>query len=78
MAKSKVISTEEPLKVKNQNLVLEVRQARSETQLEFAKALGVGIRSVRRYEAGATLPVNAAVLRNLQEMARKAKVEVAS
>ena len=57
------------------NLVLAVRKSLNETQERFADRLGVGVRSLKRYEAEEVLPRNAAVRRLLFALAKKQGIE---
>lgn len=56
--------------------VLTVRKATEETQVEFAKRLGVGLRSLKRYEHDGTLPRNQAVMRQLRALAKRHNISI--
>jgi len=58
------------------NPVLAIRKATGETQPEFANRLGVGLRSLKRYELEDTLPRSMAVMRTLRSLAKKHGVEI--
>jgi DNA-binding transcriptional regulator YiaG len=58
------------------NPVLAVRKATGDTQPEFAKRLGVGLRSLKRYELEDTLPRNMSVMRTLRSLAKKHGIEI--
>jgi transcriptional regulator with XRE-family HTH domain len=51
--------------------VLALRRAAGETQEQFAKRLGVGLRSLKRYEREGTMPRTEAVKRTLRALAKK-------
>ena len=57
--------------MKEKGFVLSVREAVGETQEVFAERLGVGLRSLKRYEIEGTLPQGKAVLRALDALAKK-------
>ena len=56
--------------------VLEVRKASGATQVEFAKKLGVGLRSLKRFEIEGRMPRNMAVMRTLRSLAKKHGVDL--
>jgi DNA-binding transcriptional regulator YiaG len=58
------------------NVVLAVRRAVGETQPTFAKRLGVGLRSLKRYELENVIPRNLAVRRTLHSLAKKHGIEI--
>ena len=53
------------------NPIREIREALGESQAAFAKRLGINLRTVRRYEAGATLPASEAVMRQVRALAEE-------
>jgi DNA-binding transcriptional regulator YiaG len=58
------------------NEVRQIREKLGDTQPKFAKRLGVGLRSLKRYELEGALPRNVAVRRNLERLAKQTGVEV--
>jgi DNA-binding XRE family transcriptional regulator len=53
------------------SFVLAVRQAAGATQTEFAEKIGVGLRSLKRYEKEGTVPRTKAARRVLENLAKK-------
>ena len=60
----------------NDNPVLATRKATGDTQPEFARWLGVGLRSLKRYELEDTLPRNLAVWLTLRSLGQKHGIEI--
>lgn len=58
------------------NPMRQVREAVAESQAAFAKRLGIGLRSVKRHEAEATLPASEAVMRQVRALAEQYSIEL--
>jgi DNA-binding transcriptional regulator YiaG len=59
-----------------ENAIRQIREKLGDTQPKFAKRLGVGLRSLKRYELEGALPRNVAVRRNLERLAKQTGIEV--
>lgn len=63
-----------PTETKNE--VRQIREKLGDTQPKFAKRLGVGLRSLKRYELEGVLPRSVAVRRNLERLAKQTGITV--
>jgi len=59
------------------NVLKEIRIARGISQPKMAEELGCSVQAIKLHEANATLPKNAAVLRNLKALGTLVNIEVA-
>lgn len=62
----------------NNNFLLNLRKITGETQPQFARRIGISVRSVKRHEGADTLPENEAVRRGLRELAQQHGMEIPS